>query len=197
MLDMVDLLATRRSVVAQNLGPPGPSEAQLQTLLTLGARVPDHGKLEPWRFVTFTGGERQAFGDILASTYKNANGEGDAEAVEFERARFLRAPVVIAVISKAAPHPKIPEWEQVLSAGAVCQNLLVAAAALGFAAQWLTEWYAYDEQIAGALGLTPGERVAGFVYLGTAQTPPKPRPRPDMAQVVKSWGAVAAGNTGD
>lgn len=182
-----EFLQRRRSVVAQNMMEPGPSDEILRTLLAIGARVPDHGKLHPWRFLTFQGEARAEFGDVLAQAFKQTNPQADENEIALERDRFLRAPLVIAVISRAAPHPKIPEWEQVLSAGAACQNILVAAQSLGFAAQWLTEWYAYDPAVDKALGLTGDERVAGYIYIGTAKMPPKERPRPELEEVVSVW----------
>jgi len=166
--EALTLLARRRSTVAKNLSGPGPDAAQLDTLLEIGARTPDHGKLFPWRFVVFEGEARARFGDILESRLRMLEPDGPEERYALERNRFLRAPVVIAVVSDVTENHKIPEWEQILSAGAVCQNLLVAASALGFAGQWLTEWYAYDRVVKTALGLAPGERVAGFIYVGTA-----------------------------
>ena len=163
---------------------PGPDKAQLAQILKAGARVPDHGKLFPWRFIIFEGDGRERAGDILAAAAK-ADGERDKQ-VEEERARFLRAPVVIGVISSAREQHKIPVWEQEISAGAVCQNILVAATALGFAGNWLTEWYAYHPAVRDGLGLKSGERVAGFIYLGTAKDPLEERPRPEM-DMITCW----------
>lgn len=186
--DTLQLLATRRSTVAKNMGGPGPSTEQIEALITLAARVPDHGKLFPWRFIVFEGESRSQFGQLLEARLKTLEPEAPAERLALERSRFDRAPVVIAVISDTNENHKIPEWEQILSAGAACQNLLVAASAMGFAAQWLTEWYAYDKTIKTELGLSPGERVAGFVYVGTAQVEPTERPR--KAPRVQRWSAA-------
>lgn len=179
-------LLTRRSVVADRLGPPGPLKHQLDKILLAGARVPDHKGLAPWRFVVFRGAARKAFGAVLASAFEKQAGEVDAKRVETEAKRFLRAPVVVAVISKTEMGV-VPEWEQILSAGAACQNLLHAANALGFAGQWITEWYAYDQNVTEALGLAGNERVAGFIYIGTPQFAPKERRRPDMDAIVSYW----------
>lgn len=187
MPEAIDMLLRRRSVLAPLLSAPGPGAQEIDTILTVGARVPDHGKLAPWRFILFEGEARARFGDVLASAFLAANADAPADRVEAERGRFLRAPLVICVVSRARPHFKIPEWEQVLSAGAVCQNLLHAAHALGFAGQWLTEWYAYDEDVCAALGLEEGERVAGFVYVGTPTTKPDDRVRPDIAAIRSAW----------
>lgn len=173
----LDLLARRRSTVAKLMGGPGPDPQQLDTLLQLAARTPDHGKLFPWRFMVFEGDARERFGEILEARLRELEPGGPEDRYTFERQRFLRAPLVIAVISSVTPDHKIPEWEQILSAGAVCFNILVSASAMGFAAQWLSEWYAYDETVAKAMKLGPHERVAGFMYIGTATEDPAERPR--------------------
>lgn len=186
--DMAERLLTRRSITAANLTEPGPDAATLETILAAAMRVPDHGKLAPWRFLLFQGEARGRFGAVLAEAFQAANPEAKDKLVAFERERFLRAPLVIAVIaSPQVPHAKIPEWEQILSAGAVCQSLLIAASAHGFSGQWLTEWYAYDTRVRLALGLSDSEKVAGFVYLGTAACPPAERDRPDPAAKVRAW----------
>ncbi|MGF1463598.1 MAG: nitroreductase [Maricaulaceae bacterium] len=182
------LLATRRSTTAKTLGAPGPDPDQLKSLLRVAARVPDHGKRAPWRFIVFEGEARARFGAILADRWRAREPEADAARLALERERFLRAPVVVTVVSAITSTEKIPEWEQVLSAGAVCQPLLIAANAMGFAGQWLTEWCAYDAEILSALGLVEGERVAGYVYLGAAQEPPMERARPDVAAKTAYWG---------
>lgn len=183
------MLLTRRSVVANNLGEPGPSAQQLRQILTAGARAPDHKKLCPWRFILFEGEARAAFGDVLARACARAEPDAGPTRLETEANRFMRAPVVIAVISRIIDKPGVPEWEQILSAGAVCQNLLHAANALGFSAQWITEWYAFDARVCAALGLEDSERVAGFVYIGTASEAPGERDRPDLDQIVSHWAA--------
>lgn len=178
----LDLLLSRRSGSAKTMKEPGPSKKQLADILKAGARAPDHGKLFPWRFLVIEGKARGRAGDILAEVME-AEGERDRQ-VEEERGRFLRAPVVVAVISAAREQHKIPVWEQELSAGAVCQNLLIAATASGFVAQWVTEWYAYHPVVKEQLGLKAGERIAGFVYIGTAKEELEERPRPDMDKIV-------------
>ncbi len=180
-------LLTRRSVIADRLCEPGPDATQLDSILRAGARVPDHKGLVPWRFIVFRGHARKAFGEILARAFAKQAGESVEPArLATEAGRFLRAPIVIAVISRTEMGV-VPEWEQILSAGAVCQNLLHAASALGFAGQWITEWYAYDPEIRRALNLADNERVAGFIYLGTAQFAPKERKRPDLDAIVSFW----------
>ncbi|MFQ5625161.1 MAG: nitroreductase, partial [Methyloligellaceae bacterium] len=147
------LLLERRSVVANKLGEPGPDEDQLRGILSAAARVPDHKRLVPWRFILFQGDARAAFGEVLADACKDAEPDARDARLELEAGRFLRAPVVVAVISRIVDSPVVPEWEQILSAGAACQNLLTAANASGFSGQWITEWYAYDKQVCAALGL--------------------------------------------
>jgi len=180
--DALDLLLTRRSGSAKTMDKPGPNKTQLAQILQAGARVPDHGKLFPWRLIVFEGDGRDRAGDIIAAAAQ-ADGDRDKQ-VEEERKRFARAPVVIGVISSARELHKIPVWEQELSAGAVCQNILVAATALGFVGNWLTEWYAYHPSVKLGFGLKPGERVAGFIFIGTAKEALEERPRPDMAKIV-------------
>ena len=168
MPDALKLLTTRRSFKAAELGEPGPSAAEIDTLLTVASRVPDHGKLTPWRFIVFEGEARRAAGAAIAAAFRAKYPDAKPEHVEAERGRLMRAPLVIAVVSRAAPHEKIPEWEQVLSAGAAAMSLVLAAHALGYGANWITEWYAYDRGVLDALGLAPHERIAGFVHIGTA-----------------------------
>ena len=158
----IDLLRTRRSLKPIELAGPGPSPADLDTLLTIASRVPDHGKLIPWRFIVFEGDGRRKAGEAIAAAFVAKYPDATPEQVEFERNRLARAPLVIAVVSRAAPHVKIPEWEQVLSSGAAAMSLVVAAHALGFGATWITEWYAYDRAVLDALGLAPHEKIAGL-----------------------------------
>jgi nitroreductase len=188
MTDALQLLKTRRSVKPIELGSPGPAADEINTLLTIASRVPDHGKLAPWRFIVFEGGARAAAGEKIAAVFRAAHPEATDDQVEFERKRLARAPLVIAVVSRAAPHVKIPEWEQQLSAGAAAMNLVTAAHALGYAASWITEWYAYDRRVLDALGLAPHERIAGFVHIGKPARPPEERDRPDLAAIVSRYG---------
>lgn len=185
-IKLIDYLAVRRSVPAFQMCEPGPSKAELEEILTLAVRVPDHGKIAPWRFVVYRGEERVRIGEALLALALEKNPQLSEEMIAVERARFTRAPVVIAVISTAAPHAKIPEWEQLMSAGAVCLNLLMAANAHGFVSNWLTEWFAYDERAYPLLGVKPGEKVAGFIHLGSTPFPVTERPRPALSDVV-TW----------
>lgn len=183
----LNLLLARRSVVANKLGAPGPDARQLRKILTAAARVPDHKKLVPWRFILFEGEARAAFGKILADACKSNEPDASGARLETEAGRFQRVPVVVAVISSPVDNPAVPEWEQILSAGAACQNMLIAVNAAGFSGQWITEWYAFDVQVCAALGLGENERVAGFVYIGTAQDQPEERDRPNLDEIVTNW----------
>ena len=194
MPDALKLLTTRRSFKAVELGEPGPSPAEIDTLLTVASRVPDHGKLTPWRFIVFEGQARHAAGAAIAAAFRKKYPDAKPEHVEAERARLLRAPLVIAVVSRAAPHGKIPEWEQVLSAGAAAMSLVLAAHALGYGANWITEWYAYDRGVLDALGLAPHERIAGFVHIGRPPGPPEDRPRPPLDEIVTHFTASHGGH---
>lgn len=187
MTSGITLLLTRRSVSAKNLGEPGPTPAELEQILTAGARVPDHKRLVPWRFILFRGEARAAFGDVLAAACAAEERDPSPFRLETERGRFLRAPVVIGVINRVTPNPAVPEWEQILSTGAACQNLLNAAMALGYAAQWITEWYSYSPHVRAALRLADNERPAGFVYIGTAREKPQERERPTLPTIVSDW----------
>jgi nitroreductase len=184
MNDMLDLLRTRRSVAPIALSGPGPTAAELELLLTVGARVPDHGKLVPFRFIVFEGDARYAAGRIIADVAKGNQPDLDESRIEIERKRLALAPVVVCVVSRAAPHPKIPEWEQVLSSAAVCMNLLVTAQAMGFSASWLTQWYSYDRRVCDRLGISAAEKVAGFIHIGHAAGRPEDRVRPVLADII-------------
>ena len=179
----LDLLLSRRSGSAKTMKGPGPNADELRRILAAGVRVPDHGKLTPWRFIVFEGEGRARMGEILAQCIA---GERDTspERVEQERNRFMRAPVVIGVVSRIREQIPIPVWEQELSAGAVCMTIVLAAHAMGFVANWITEWYAYDRRVLDTLGLEPFERIAGFVHIGSSSEPRIDRPRPTLAEVV-------------
>ena len=185
-IKLVDYLASRRSIPAFQMGEPGPSKAEVEEMLKLASRVPDHGKLAPWRFIVYRGEERARISAELKELALAVKPDLSEEMIKVEETRLTRAPVVVAVVSKAAPHFKIPEWEQLMSAGAVCLNLLMAANALGYASNWLTEWFAFDERAYPLLGVNPGEKLAGFIHIGTAMVPPTERPRPELAEIV-TW----------
>ena len=183
----LDLLRTRKSASAKTMGDPGPTADQLSAILACAVRVPDHGKLAPWRFILWEGSSRARFGQTLRARWKELHPDHGEQALDFAQGMLLRAPSVLAVVSTAAEHPKIPVWEQQLSAGAVCMNILLAATALGLGCQWNTDWIAYDGVIAAAMGLKDGERVAGIIYLGASTAPLEDRPRPDPAMLLTRW----------
>ncbi len=184
-----DYLLTRRSVGLAFLQAPGPSAEELETILTIGTRVPDHGKITPWRLVVIDGEARRAAGEKLADIAARLNPEMDEASLEVERNRFLPAPLTIGVISTPKEHPKVPELEQVLSAGNVAFNLVNAAFALGYAASWVTRWFAFDADAARMLGAGPGEQFVGFVHIGTPTARMEDRPRPALADGVTRWSA--------
>lgn len=180
------LLARRRSTKLMGLSEPAPNAGELNALINLAARVPDHGKLGPWRFVIIDGEARDRAGAALEQVIRNDEGVDDARR-EFVRGWFKRAPACVMVISSPRPSPKVPEWEQVLSAGAVCFNLLLAAHAMGYAGSWLTEWPTFDERARAALGLSGEERIAGFVYLGTPAMGAAERVRADVSSRISRF----------
>ncbi|MGH1479336.1 MAG: nitroreductase family protein [Geminicoccales bacterium] len=180
----IESLLQRRSVVAKNIREPGPSDHELVMILKAGIRVPDHGKISPWRLQVLGKSTQVMLGDLQANVYARANPEARDDQILAERARPSRAPVLIAVSSRLHFDHKIPEVEQLLSCGAVCQNLLNAATLLGFAAQWLTEWPAYDPRVKQALGVPSDQHIIGFISIGTAAEPPHERPRPAFDEVV-------------
>lgn len=185
-IKLIDYLKTRRSTPVLQLSEPGPSRQELEDILTLAVRVPDHGKLAPWRFIVIQGEERNRLSEACLTRALQKNPELSQDMQKLERERFLRAPVIVAVVSKAAPHFKIPEWEQRLSAGALCLNLLMAVNAHGYAANWLTEWLAFDPEFWPSIGVDAAEQIAGFIYIGSTDVPPVERPRPGLSSVV-TW----------
>jgi len=187
MPDALELLTTRRSFKAVELAGPAPSATEVDTLLTIASRVPDHGKLAPWRFIVFEGEARAVAGAAIAEAFRAKYPDASPAHVEAERTRLTRAPLVIAVVSRAGPHAKIPEWEQVLSAGAAAMSLVLAAHTLGYGASWITEWYAYDRKVLDALGLGPQERIAGFIHIGKPPGPPEDRPRPPLNEIASRF----------
>lgn len=178
------LLLSRRSGSAKAMSGPGPGTAELDLILKAAARVPDHGKLAPWRFILFEGDGRARMGEILAEAARLDDPGASEERLRMERERFLRAPVVIGVVSRVREGIPIPEWEQILSAGACCQTLVLAAHAQGYVANWITEWCAYHPRVREELGLRSGERIAGFIYIGQPASALEERPRPDYHALV-------------
>lgn len=185
---IIDFLSKRRSVKPDRLVAPGPSPEELATILTIAARVPDHKKLAPWRFIILEGEGRAKLGEVVAEACIAAEKEPPSHVrLDTERARLQRAPLVIAAVSRVTPHRSAPEWEQVLSAGAACFNLCLAANALGYGTSWITEWIAYNKAVGSALGLADNERIAGFIYVGTPAEQPEERERPALADIVSHW----------
>jgi len=180
-------LATRRSVPSLNIAPPAPDDATLSKMLEIAARVPDHGKLAPWRFIRYPASVTSRIGDYLSDLWRAENPDAPEDRLTLEKDRFRRAPLVIGVVSKPVRDHKIPIWEQELSAGAVCLNLIHAAHAFGFSAQWLTEWYSYNEKAARYLGIDEGERFAGFIHIGTPTISPSERERPSIPAITSFW----------
>ena len=185
--DALSLLLSRRSGSAKAMTGPGPHPQELRKLLNAGTRVPDHGKLAPWRFILFEGDARRRFGEALASCVREDDPLASPERLDQERSRFLRAPLVIGVVSCVREGIPIPEWEQVLSAGAVCQTMVLAAHAQGYVANWITEWCAYHPRVKEELGLKSGERIAGYIYIGKSAVPLEDRPRPDIEKLVTRY----------
>lgn len=185
--EVLSYLKTRRTVTLPFLAEPGPNAEQLLEMATIAARVPDHGKLAPWRLVTYAGDARAEVGARLAAIAKEKNPDIEEVALEIERKQFLPAPLTIGVLSAPKPHPKVPEFEQLLCAGNVALNLLHAANAMGFGAQWITRWFAYDGEAAAMLGARDGERFVAFVHIGTAQTRLEERDRPDVGALMSAW----------
>lgn len=184
MPDAIELLKARRSVKPREMTAPGPSPAELETILTIGARVPDHGKLAPWRFIIFEGDARIRAGEIIAKVFAEKNPQASAADIEVEKKRLTDAPLVIGVVSFTRPHPKVPPWEQELSAGASAMNIVTAATALGYGACWLTGWFAFDREVLDGFGLRPDEKFAGFIHIGTRSRPSEDRPRPSLSDIV-------------
>ncbi len=186
-MDARQLIALRRSTSKRGLTEPGPDQSTLDELLTVAARVPDHRRLAPWRFIVFEGEARAAFNARAVDVQKLEDPNATEAMLADTAGYFTRAPVVVAVISSPDPTHKTPVWEQELSCGALCQNLLLAANASGWAGCWLTEWIAFSVGINELLGLTEHERVAGYIYLGTAKEPPQERLRPNVADKIERW----------
>jgi nitroreductase len=185
---MLELLLRRRSVKPIAMSAPGPTAAELDQILTAAARVPDHKKLAPWRFIVFAGEARSKFGHVLADACKAEDTMPPSEVrLEAERTRFLRAPIVVGVVSRIVEVKGAPQWEQELSCGAACMNMCLAANALGYGTSWLTEWYSYSPMVVARLALAANERLAGFVYIGTATEQQPDRDRPALASIVSHW----------
>lgn len=180
-------LDARRSVPAKQLGEPGPDPDTLLRMLTSAVRVPDHGKLVPYRFLRIAGDARHSLGAFLAERAFQRDPQVSAAQLDKDRQRFSHGPLIITVIASPRPNPKVPEAEQLMTAGCVCFALLQAAQAFGFGAQWLTAWMAFDPAVHAHLGLAEGEQIAGFIHIGTPKTEVPERERPDPAALLQDW----------
>lgn len=186
--EVIEFMASRRSVPAKTMSGPGPDEKNIRAMIEIAARVPDHGKIAPWRFQRYSPDYCARLGELFLSRALELTPDLNAEMQEIERTRFTRTPVVIAIMSAPRDHPKVPEWEQVLSAGAAAMNFLIAANAYGWDAQWLTEWIAFDRPLAEPLGVRQCERIAGFIYIGTRTMPKTARDRPVLDDIYSTYG---------
>lgn len=185
---LLDALASRRSTkAAQIANDSGPSGEELDDIISLATRVPDHGKITPWRFVKISGDARQKLGTQMADIYKTKHNEMDENHYKFESQRFMRAHTILVLISSPVPSPKAPEFEQLLSAGAVGFALNLAAYGYGYAATWLTEWPAFDDAIKPLFNMTADEKIIGFFFIGTPKAAPIERERPDIAKIITEW----------
>lgn len=184
---VLDFLLARKSAPIPELKEPAPSEAEIRTILTAASRVPDHGKLTPWRFILYRGEARHRVGELLAARAAEREGPLADARRQQELERFSRAPLVIGVVSVPRDNPKIPQWEMFLSGGAAAMNLVLAANALGYGTNWITNWYSDDEEGRRILGLSPDERVVGFVHIGTFDGEAFERPRPDVSTLYADW----------
>ena len=184
---VITFLTNRRSVTAKNMAPGQVSDTDLDAILTAGLRVPDHGALKPWKLVVLQGDIRKTLdSEVILTEFMRENPDAEDKFIAIEKNRLQRAHTVIAVLSSPVEHPKIVEWEMALSAGAVCTTLLYAAQSMGYAAQWLTEWYAYNDAMLARLGGVAGhDRIAGFIYIGEKVKDPMERTRPDLDDVVR------------
>jgi len=182
----LSLLSTRRSGKPRDLAAPGPDDAQLRQILEIAARTPDHGKLAPWRFVIVPADKRAALAETITDAYRAERPQAARLEIEALEQFATQAPTLVVVLSSPRPDSHIPLWEQELSAGAACMNLLHAAHALGFAGGWLTGWAAYSDAVRDAFGAEP-ERVAGYIFLGTPGKQLEERPRPDLQKIISTW----------
>lgn len=184
---IIDFLLSRNSAPIPELRDPAPSDAEIETMLSIATRVPDHGRLAPWRFILYRGDVRHEIGAKLADLAEKREGPLTEARRNQELTRFSRAPLVIGVISSPKENPKIPQWEMFLSGGAAAMNLVIAANALGYGTNWITNWYSDVEEGRALLGLAPHERVVGFVHIGSYDGPAPERPRPDVSTLCRDY----------
>lgn len=198
MMEALAALMTRHSVAPAFLDEPAPHDAALEQILAAGAAAPDHGRLRPWRFIVIRGEARARLGEVFVEALRRRSPDAPEPALAQERERPLRAPLVVAVAARIAKdHPKIPEIEQILSAGAAAQNILLAAHALGYGAKWLTGANAYDEHVKQALGLVADDRLISFIYLGTPTGEAPQVPHAGARAHTVEWQAPEAGTAAD
>lgn len=184
---IIDFMLARNSPPIQDLKGPGPSDDEIALMLKVATHVPDHGRLEPWRFILYRGEVRHRIGEALAELVDTVEGPQPEGRKQKERERFSRAPLVIGVVSSPKPNLKIPEWEMFLSGGAAAMSLLLAANALGYGANWISNWYSEVEEGRRLLGVAPHERVVGFVHIGNYAGPATARPRPDVSKLYSDY----------
>ena len=184
---VIDYLRSRKSLPLTMMSEPGPSESELRDMLEIASRTPDHGRLEPWRFIVYRDEAGREIGEKLAIRAQEINGPMADDQIERERNRIRRAPVAIGVVAVTKESEKIPAWEQFLSAGAVAMNLVHAANAYGYKANWVTGWYSDDEKGRAILGLSPEERMAGIVHIGSSDREIAERPRPDVDSLISDY----------
>lgn len=183
--ETIELLLTRRSVVAAKQCEPGPTPAELELILRCATRVPDHKKLAPWRIQVAQGAVRGQLSAVIADIFQRENADASERQLALEKERLLRSPLVLIVSTKIEDERRVPRWEQILSGAAVCQNILIAATALGYASQWLSEWYSYSDAFKDALNIAPTDEILGLMYIGSASEKPTERPRPALDDVVE------------
>jgi nitroreductase len=184
---IIEFMLARSSAPIPELREPAPDDAEIRTMLTIASRVPDHGRLEPWRFIIYRGDARHRIGEQLAELAERREGPLTEGRRNQDLTRFSRAPLVIGVVSSPKENPKIPQWEMLLSGGAAAMNLIVAANALGYKTNWITNWYSDVEEGRRILGLAPHERVVGFVHIGSFDGDVPERPRPDVSNLYSEY----------
>lgn len=185
----IELITTRRSVVAANMTDPGPNDEDLDTIIAAGVRVPDHGRVGPWRIQVIRKEAQAKLGGLYGKLFKEDNPDAPDDLVEFNRQRPSRSPILLAITFHPDPerYVKVPNSEQILSCGALCQNILNGAHALGYVAQWITEWPAYHAEVKKALGHDPATEIVGFIHIGSATEAPQERKRVGAESVVSEW----------
>jgi nitroreductase len=186
-MEAIEALTSR--VSGSKLVEPAPNELEVHSLLSAATRAPDHGRLRPWRFIVLRGDALRRLGDLMADTYRRRDPEATPAQLDKERGKPLRAPLIVVVAAKVNVQSHIPAIEQILSAGAAAENMMVGAFALGYGCAWKTGDAAYDPDIKTALGLAPTDAIVGFMYLGTNATPPEPAPTVDIDEFVREWPA--------